>query len=125
MGSQPTGGEPGGEMRKLRSTVGGLRWYGENFDLQPDGEEEDDEGIGVGSARKTRRLIFTLCTGWSVLEAIVKKQKNSLAIRPIKHEAIRGHLRILGVVLTIEDKHDSRERLDWCPCVEFAKGSEI
>jgi hypothetical protein len=41
--SHPTGGEPGGEMRKFFSIAGGRRWV-------PSG------GVtGVGSARKTRR----------------------------------------------------------------------
>ena len=52
IGSQPTGGEPGGEMRKLRSTVGGWRWCGENFGFEPSvGDDVEDEGRGVGSAR--------------------------------------------------------------------------
>ena len=59
--SQPTGGDPGGEIRKFFSTVGGLRWNGENLDFVPFGDEEpDDEGIGVGSARYTRNTVSGL-----------------------------------------------------------------
>lgn len=44
MGSQPTGGEPGGEMRKFFSSSGGRKkWF---FD-----EPGEDGSMGVGSAR--------------------------------------------------------------------------
>ena len=66
MGSQPTGGEPGGEMRKLRSTVGGRRWKGENF-FVPFGVEVEEDAMGVGSARYTRNVVLEL----------VKNQKRS------------------------------------------------
>lgn len=57
IGSQPTGGDPGGEIKKFLSIVGGLRWYGENLDFVPVGDDDpDDEGIGVGSARYTRKI---------------------------------------------------------------------
>jgi len=48
MGSQPTGGEPGGEIRKFFSIGGGRRWKGSNSSV--------GEGcaIVVGSARYTR-----------------------------------------------------------------------
>lgn len=29
-GAQPTGGEPGGEIKKFFSSAGGRKWYGEN-----------------------------------------------------------------------------------------------
>lgn len=48
--SQPTGGEPGGEIRKFFSIAGGWRWNG---DLE---ELDDSDIMGVGSARNTRSV---------------------------------------------------------------------
>lgn len=59
MGSQPTGGEPGGEMRKFFSMAGGRRWYGEKSVAELD-DGDDGDMIGVGSARNTRRVVSGL-----------------------------------------------------------------
>lgn len=46
--SQPSGGEPGGEMRKFFSCAGGLRY------LFPSPWFTSSSSMGVGSALKTR-----------------------------------------------------------------------
>lgn len=53
IGSQPTGGEPGGEIRKFFSSSGGRRKL-----LRE--ELGEDGSIGVGSARYTRSVVSGL-----------------------------------------------------------------
>lgn len=56
MGSHPSGGEPGGEMRKFLVDSGGARWL---FGL--------GGGVGGRGKRRRRRLGVSLCLKYAIL----------------------------------------------------------
>ena len=112
MGSQPTGGEPGGEIRKFFSSRGGRRRSG-----------FVNESRGVGSALKTRRRTAGLC--FRQLEPRVNMRRHVPELCLVNLERITGCLRLLSGVLIIIDDNYAPKSFNRCPCVYFAEGSEM